>query len=156
MRLSDSVSTDPRYPETGDLYPLTPSDGQLRPLSDHLTQQTLQMLSQAGLLYATVKRGPLETLFQVAQHPDFGHSGTVRMVAWAIKGQLSGHEWHACERCGGLRLITPSPAHPRLCLMTPMCAGRMQRIARRPRLSKALRYVIASDPMAWDDIAPWM
>jgi len=120
--------------------------------SDHL----IGMLAQAGLLYATLKRGPLETMMQVAQHPVFGNPDTVLLVAWAIKGQLTGHEWHSCERCGGLRLITPSPAHPRLCLNTPMCAGRYRRIAKRPILSKALRHIIASDPFSWDDLPPWM
>lgn len=110
-------------------------------------------LAESGLLYATTERGPGPTMQALEASP---YKEWAWLVMAAIEGQKSGHEWHYCPRCQQLRLTTVSQAHPRRCLMTPMCPGRLRRIAPRPRLSAALRHVLESDPLSWQDIQAWI
>jgi hypothetical protein len=74
----------------------------------------------------------------------------------SIFGQLTGHEWCYCSRCGEVRMMKPTglkdqdlstyttdppPAHP-YCKMTPGCLGHMIRVAKRPALTIKTRAAI--------------
>jgi hypothetical protein len=107
------------------------SDG-LTPLS------ALQRLVAAGLLYATPERGPCNTMAAAAD-AGIGH---LWLVHWAMMGQVTGHEWHCCPVCAQIQLM---PIGKRSCHLTPGCGGLMVRLAKRPRLTKRLRAVLASE-----------
>ena len=63
------------------------------------------------------------------------------LLAWAVLGRRSGHEWLACDRCGEAQLVRPDK-EGRLCHLTPECKGHVRRSPRRlldPRIATGWR-----------------
>jgi hypothetical protein len=103
-------------------------------------------LAARGLLYATKARTARQTLGAALGHRC---EPTVAMVvAWALEGQRTGHEWHVCDTCGEARLMAYergsrcAPQWPGSG-NTPKCKGRMARVSARPltteKVKEALR-----------------
>lgn len=49
------------------------------------------------------------------------------LLAWAVLGRASGHEWLSCDRCGQVQLLTPDKTG-RTCHLTYGCKGRVRRL----------------------------
>lgn len=99
----------------------------------------IRWLAEADLLYATMDRPPRQTLAALFQNHWSSRPEAIQVVTWAIQGQLTGHEWQACTSCYHVQL-TPVGKHR--CIMTPDCRGSLQRLAKRPILTQALRKVL--------------
>ncbi len=49
------------------------------------------------------------------------------LLAWAVLGRASGHEWLSCDRCGQVQLLTPDKTG-RPCHLTYGCKGHLRRL----------------------------
>ena len=68
------------------------------------------------------------------------------LLAWAVRGRDTGHEWLACDVCGEAQLAAPGKV-ARCCHMTPGCAGRIQRPPARlldPKVAEGWRHLTTS------------
>jgi hypothetical protein len=88
-------------------------------------REIVERLAADGQLYVTTQVSQADLL-----------PGAHWITCWAVEGQRTGQEWCACDVCGEIQLI--KPVVNRRCHMTYHCRGHMQRIAPRPRLTKAL------------------
>lgn len=48
------------------------------------------------------------------------------LLAWAVVGRSTGHEWMPCDTCGEAQLLEPAKAG-RLCHLTAGCKGHVHR-----------------------------
>lgn len=95
----------------------------------------VRAIADAGLLYATKDRDREETEREALScFPDAGY-----VVAWALEGQVTGHEWYSCAECDELRLQRTATSTKSKCRMSPHCEGDMVRIAPRPRAASRRR-----------------
>jgi hypothetical protein len=103
---------------------------------------TVRDLADRDLLYARKGRNSRYTLQEALS---FRCSWDVVVaVRWAIAGQVTGHEWHACGRCQSVALLPIEKGQK--CHMTPKCEGHMRRLAVRPRKSRDLRNCLLDWP----------
>ena len=98
-----------------------------------MTADRLLELAAAGHLYAGVGR-PASAVVATLDGDD------LLFVRWALAGQVTGHEWHACGKCGQLRLMKIQLR--RRCTLSVRCGGHMERIVARPRLTAAVKQAL--------------
>lgn len=97
---------------------------------------TLARLAEAGLLYVTTAQTRGQLMARLLSQEWSAKPEVVLAVIWAIQGQATGHEWQACTSCQEVQLARLGRHR---CVMTPGCKGSLQRLAKRPRLTAALR-----------------
>jgi hypothetical protein len=118
-----------------------------------MKSQALLTLAESDCLYAKPTQIPAVLLERALVL--VGSEG-YWLVTWSLVGQLSGHEFCYCSRCGEARLMKPTglksedlkqytddppAAHP-YCKMTPGCRGHMVRILKRPVMTKRIRELL--------------
>ena len=114
------------------------STSDLTRISVHLVQS----LAEADLLYVTIYQTRAQLLARCLQADWSSTPAALTTVIWAIQGQLIGHEWHACTSCDECQLAPITQRHR--CIMTPGCAGHLQRLVKRPILTARLRQILRS------------